>query len=249
MPRKSKPGRPPAGESRASRNGLREAILGLLAIRPMSGYDVSRSYRRALQQIWYAPLGQVYPTLRRMRADELLSVSVEVQHDKPNRKVYHLTEKGRRLLVQWLSRPSALPNMHHEFIHKLFLLNHVEPEWQIELVRSYLERSNAWIAELTEIERRLAMAIDGPHGESAWYQLMSLRHLIRLVRTEARSAKVTLGELITRNSRSRTAKKRTARKSQARRGNAMAFGGLSLSPKNGSEFIGDDELKLIDERP
>lgn len=33
------------------RNGLREAILGLLAIRPMTGYDLSRSYRRALQQI------------------------------------------------------------------------------------------------------------------------------------------------------------------------------------------------------
>ena len=52
---------PPA--VRESRNGLREAILGLLAIRPMTGYDLSRSYRRALQQIWYAPLGQVYPTL------------------------------------------------------------------------------------------------------------------------------------------------------------------------------------------
>ena len=32
-----------------SRNGLREAILGLLAIRPMTGYDLTRSYQHALQ--------------------------------------------------------------------------------------------------------------------------------------------------------------------------------------------------------
>jgi DNA-binding PadR family transcriptional regulator len=49
---------------RQSRNGLREAILGLLATKSMTGYDLSRSYKNALQQIWYAPLGQVYPTLR-----------------------------------------------------------------------------------------------------------------------------------------------------------------------------------------
>ena len=73
-----------------SRNGLREAILGLLAIRPMTGYDLSRSYRRALRQVWYAPLGQVYPTLRKMRRDGLLRVSVKVQRHRPNRKIYSL---------------------------------------------------------------------------------------------------------------------------------------------------------------
>jgi hypothetical protein len=54
---------------------------------------------------------------------------------------------------------------------------------------------------------------------------------------EARSAKVTLGELITRNSRSKTGKKSTAWKARAHRGNVMAFGGLSLSPQNGSRVI------------
>lgn len=98
-----------------SRNGLREAILGLLAIRPMTGYDLSRSYRRALQQIWYAPLGQVYPMLRKIRRDGLLRVSVKVQRHRPNRKIYSLTAEGRKLLVLWLSQPAALPRMHHEF--------------------------------------------------------------------------------------------------------------------------------------
>src|SRR6266852_2597710 len=111
MPKASKSTKSPAFKQ--SRNGLREAVLGLLAIRQMSGYDLSRSYRRALQQIWHAPLGQIYPTLRKMQRDGLQRFTDTVQHDRPNLKVYSLASAGRRLLVMWLSQPAVLPRMHH----------------------------------------------------------------------------------------------------------------------------------------
>jgi DNA-binding PadR family transcriptional regulator len=241
--KKSKPGRSNAADAHTSRNGLREAILGLLSIRPMSGYDVSRSYKRALQQIWYAPLGQVYPTLRKMQADGLLSVSVEFQHDKPNRKVYRLTAQGQRILVKWLSQPSALPNMHHEFIHKLFLLNHIEPERRIKLVQNYIDRSKAWLVELIEIEQKLAAA--SSRSESAWYQLMALRHLIRVVRTEAQSAKIIFGELAAHTKVVNKRKDGSARRSGAGKNSAAVFARLSLSPKNGTGTSRDDELEYF----
>jgi len=245
--RKSKPRKSQASDAGPSRNGLREAILGLLSIRPMSGYDVSQSYKRALQQIWYAPLGQVYPTLRKMHADGLLSVSVEIQHDKPNRKVYRLTPQGRRVLVKWLSRPSALPKMHHEFIHNLFLLNHIEPERQIKVVQNYFERSNAWLAGLKEIEQKLALA--SLRSENAWYQLMALRHLMRLVRTEAQSAKIVVGELIAYTKLKSNRNEGAAQRPGAGNGNAAAFARLSLSPKSSSGTNNDDELEYFERNP
>jgi DNA-binding PadR family transcriptional regulator len=235
--RKATTKRPPRRGARAMRNGLQEAILGLLAIRPMSGYDLSRSYQRALQQIWYAPLGQVYPTARRMHVDGLLKVSVQVQRNRPNRKVYSLTEAGRDTLVEWLLRPAALPNMHHEFIHKLFLLNQVEPSRRIELVAAYIERSTAWVAELRRIAEKLETALDGPHGESAAYQLMSLRHLRRIVECEAASARQIASEIKAKLNLQRKDKRDLKRKknTKARRkdhlsAHELAFGGLSLSP-------------------
>ena len=216
------------------RNGLQEAILGLLAIRPMSGYDLSRSYQRALQQIWYAPLGQVYPTARRMRADGLVKVSVQVQRTRPNRKVYSLTEAGRNALVEWLSRPATLPNMHHEFIHKLFLMNQVEPSRRIELVKAYIKRSTAWAAELHRNAQKLETTFDGPHGESAYYQLMSLRHLCRIVECEAASARQIAIEIrakidLRRNGKLVLKRKKNP-KAQRKSTRELAFGGLSLSP-------------------
>lgn len=241
--RNSKPRKAQAFDAGPSRNRLREAILGLLSIHPMSGYEVSRSYKRALQQIWYAPLGQVYPALRKMQADGLLSVSVEIQHDKPNRKVYRLTPQGERVLIKWLSRPPSLPKMHHEFIHNLFLLNHIEPERQIKLVQNYFGRSKAWLAELKEIERKLALS--SLRNESAWYQLMALRHLMRLVRTEAQSAKITLGELVAYTKPKGDRKGGAVRRPGAGNGNAAAFARISLSPKSGSRTDNDDEIEYF----
>ena len=207
-----------------SQNGLREAILGLLAIRPMTGYDLSRSYRRALQQIWYAPLGQVYPTLRKMWRDGLLRVSVKVQRHRPNRKVYSLTAQGRKLLVLWLSQPAAMPRMHHEFIHKLFQLGNLQAAARREFVEEYINRCRDWAVDLRRAEAMLKPSLKGPNAENAWFQLLSLRHLCRVVECEADSARQ-IGEEI----RGRVG-------SLARRVDApaspqnTAFAGQSLSP-------------------
>jgi PadR family transcriptional regulator AphA len=207
-----------------SRNGLREAILGLLAIRPMSGYDLSRSYQRALQQIWYAPLGQIYPTLRKMQSDGLLRVTVKVQHDRPNRKVYSLTAEGRKLLVLWLLQPALLPRMHHEFLHKLFLLGSVDPARRGQLVDDYIGRCTAWVTELRRTERMLEPSLKGPNAENAWFQLQSLCHLCRIVECEADSARRIANEI------------RAYSVAKGRRPAAplpqdhAAFAGLALSP-------------------
>ena len=206
-----------------SRNGLREAILGLLAIRPMSGYDLSRSYQRALQQIWYAPLAQVYPTLRKMQRDGLLRVVVKVQRHRPNRKVYSLTPEGRKILVQWLSEPPALPRMHHEFIHKLFLLSNIEPAERAGLVEGYVERCAAWAADLRRAERMLEPSLKGPNAENAGFQLLALQHLCRLVECEASSARELAGAV-------RAMSGKGKRAATVNPGGKLAFAGLSLSP-------------------
>lgn len=177
------------------RGGLREVILGLLAIRPMSGYDISRSYQRALQRVWYAPVGQVYPTLRAMQREGLLDVEIQVQESRPNRKEYRLTDDGREALLTWLNEPPGLPFMHHEFISKLFLLDNVEQEQRSEFVQDYVERCAAWTSNLRTIEEKMSPTLVGPFGKSAHFQLLALRHLRRLAACEAESARQLLNDL------------------------------------------------------
>lgn len=184
------PGKRASSGAGDSRHGpLRQAILTLLAIRPMSGYDVRRTYERSMQRVWYAPIGQVYPTLRAMEHDGLLESSVHIQQDRPNRREYRLSPSGERALDEWLADPVALPRMHHEFLHKMFLLDRMQPSERTAFVAAYVQACEVWAAHLAAIDRKFSTADHGTFAESAQYQLMSLRHLRRVVAAEISSAR------------------------------------------------------------
>ena len=52
--------------------------------------------------------GQVYTTLDRLLRDGLVGHARVSQAERPDKKVYSLTEDGRRAVEVWLRQPSAL---------------------------------------------------------------------------------------------------------------------------------------------
>lgn len=99
---------------------LRYALLGLLSYQPMSGYDLKAIFDRSINHFWTAGLSQIYPALSDMVAAGLLTVSVQQQDGRPNRKIYSVTEAGRQALVSWLSEPQPLPHDRYTFLIQLF---------------------------------------------------------------------------------------------------------------------------------
>ena len=45
-------------------NKTRFAVLGLLSIRPMSGYDLKHTIEASTRNFWNESYGQIYPALR-----------------------------------------------------------------------------------------------------------------------------------------------------------------------------------------
>jgi DNA-binding PadR family transcriptional regulator len=86
---------------------VQEVLLALLAKEPSHGYQL-----RARLQLALGPLaevlstGQVYVTLTRLERAELVTAERVGQTDRPDRKVYELTDAGRRRVVEWLADTS-----------------------------------------------------------------------------------------------------------------------------------------------
>jgi hypothetical protein len=120
--------------------------------------------------------------------------------------------------------------MHHEFIHKLFLRSHVEPAGRAEWAEAYAERCTAWAEELRRAERTLEPSLKGSNPDNAWFQLLSLRHLCRIVECEAASARELAVDI--RDYASRSRRQTTV----PRQPEKPAFGGLSISPAALSRF-------------
>jgi DNA-binding PadR family transcriptional regulator len=103
-----------------SRNTLRYIMLGLLWARPLSGYDIKRTFERAIASYWNAGNSQIYTTLKNLHRAGLIEVEIVVQTSRPNRKVYRLTASGEQEVLRWLQEKVPERFTKDEFLTKLF---------------------------------------------------------------------------------------------------------------------------------
>ncbi len=85
---------------------FRHAILGLLADGPLHGYDLKTSFDRQLSPTEPLNFGQVYTALDRLHRDGCVLQSEVAQSERPDKKVYALTDTGQDELRRWLTTPS-----------------------------------------------------------------------------------------------------------------------------------------------
>src|SRR5262245_12426867 len=134
---------------------IKHAILGLLAGGPLHGYELKAAYEELVPatQLNY---GQVYTTLERLARDGLVAHEVVSQAERPDKKVYALTEAGRGELQEWLTTPSRLDlDLRNETFIKLVLalrLKQVEPRAILAVERQ------ACFARLHEVTQARACA-------------------------------------------------------------------------------------------
>lgn len=101
-------------------------VLGLLAERPMSGYDIKKHVKTVLGSVTSASYGTLYPTLHKLLADGDVEMQEVPQQGRPSKKVYSLTGQGRNDLQKWLNQPAAADQVKREFLLKLYLAKHLE---------------------------------------------------------------------------------------------------------------------------
>jgi PadR family transcriptional regulator AphA len=100
---------------------LRYFILGLLTQQPLSGYDIKRILK-GLSWLTGSPSGgNLYPILRALRQENLVTVEIVPGLDRPPRKVYTITGAGRQALQGWIDQPPASDIPLKAFVMRLLL--------------------------------------------------------------------------------------------------------------------------------
>ena len=142
---------------------MRHAVLALLADEPAHGYEIKRALEERFGTV-VAPLnaGQVYTTLQRLQRDELVADDAVAQRGRPDKRVYRLTEAGRRALEEWLGAPSAPTRLRDDFFMKLVFAHSMGLADPSELIA---RQRVAYLRSLAELERVLASG--GADGTTA----------------------------------------------------------------------------------
>lgn len=154
------------------------AILGLLARKPRTGYEISRSMAAPIGYMWTANHSQIYPELATLEADGLVRHRVVDGPGPRDTKRYSLTARGRSALRQWVDSPLPEQPARSELMLRVRCLWLVAPDRArtfIAQVRDgHVQQLAAYRAELAAFDDE-GPAVDDPgspvfaaHATLAW---------------------------------------------------------------------------------
>ena len=130
---------------------LSYAILGLLARESLSGYDLTNRMRDRVGFFWEARHSQIYPELGRLEKRGLVTHRVVEQRNRPDKKVYTITDAGLEALREWVVEPAALRPTRDELILKAYSLWLADPEGALALFREQARRHEEQLLRYAEI--------------------------------------------------------------------------------------------------
>ena len=131
---------------------LQNILLGCLA-KPASGYDLQKEIDQAFSHFWSVQLPQIYPTLRRMEEDGLVTSKMKASKAGPPRRVYKRTAKGKSALVDWLLEGPIFGGERRHYLAQLYFLNEVgDPQKALIFLEDLRAIMTARYEQLLEIE-------------------------------------------------------------------------------------------------
>jgi PadR family transcriptional regulator AphA len=161
-------------------NKSKYALMGILTLGPMSGYDIKKTIEVSLGNFWSESYGQIYPILRVLVAEGLATISTETRAGKPNRNVYALTQAGHEELDLWLRRPSEYDVGRSELLLKLFLGWQVPLEENVRKIEEFRGLQRGLLSKYEGIERWLKETEAEHPGLPYWLMTVSYgKHVSR----------------------------------------------------------------------
>ncbi|HEX3040183.1 MAG TPA: PadR family transcriptional regulator [Caproiciproducens sp.] len=143
------------------------AILGILGFGSMSGYGIKSWVNEGVGYFWEIDYKQIYPTLRKLVDLNLAVYKTEKNGNRPESKVYTITEEGLDELKKWLLTPIAPgKNSKSELLLKLFFGHHVPLEVNLQHIKRFKEETIQRLETLKEIAKKMN---ECPAKDADWH--------------------------------------------------------------------------------
>jgi PadR family transcriptional regulator, regulatory protein AphA len=143
------------------------AILGMLAIRPWTTYELATQMDRSLGRLWPRARSHLFKEPKRLAALGFARASEENRGRRP-RTVYTITSRGRSSLRSWLRTPGGGPVLEFEGLLKVFFAEHGTKDdtltairgiraWADEQIDVHVDVARAYLAGIGPFPERLAV--------------------------------------------------------------------------------------------
>ncbi|MGK3951613.1 PadR family transcriptional regulator [Microbacterium sp. I2] len=175
---------------------LRYALLAILRVGPLSGYDLQKQFHQSVGHVWHAPDSQIYPELRKMEQAGLIEGEEQARGERGTRRIYHVTDAGEQAFAEWMAAPLDYQRVRDPAHLRAAYLEATTPEAAREFLERHIEvwrgELAQWEGELTHIEhlsnpmlvRRLEVLPDDDRERTIEFKRFAYEGLVERARIE-----------------------------------------------------------------
>lgn len=142
------------------------AMLGMLAVRPCTTYELARHMERGVARLWPpSARSNLFNEPKKLVTLGLATAAPDAVGKRP-RTIYTITDEGRRALEAWLDTPGEPTKLESEQLLKLFFAEH----GTTTQARATIAAIRAWATERTDENIAVARSYldgTGPFPERA----------------------------------------------------------------------------------
>lgn len=152
---------------------LKHGLLGLINYSPVNGYELDKIFKDSLNFFWQAQTTQLYRELVNMEKKKWLRVELLIQNDKPNKKIYFITDDGREEFLSWLCEDNMSVNNKNEFLLKLFFIGELPKPNAIKFLHNYKLKCQNELEKLYSVSPKISeytKLLDDTHKSQYWVQ-------------------------------------------------------------------------------
>ena len=153
------------------------AILGLLALRPWTTYELAKQMAVSLRNFWPRAESKLYEEPKKLVALGLAEVRAEHVGRRP-RSVYEITAAGREALRAWLDEPGAMAVLEFESLVKVFFAEQGTRAQLAATLQRIVDEQRRRVAVDAEWARRYAA------GETAFPERVAVLSLVGPLQAE-----------------------------------------------------------------
>jgi len=134
---------------------VRHAILGLLHYQDMHGYRIKRHMEQHFGHMWSINYGQIYPNLKKMEEEGLVTKMEVARSGTPSRKLYSITPAGKEVFSEWLvSDPQGTMLLRDPFLLRFVFFGFGSKDRTLALVDEQIRSYEAQLEKRRENMRK-----------------------------------------------------------------------------------------------
>jgi DNA-binding PadR family transcriptional regulator len=137
-------------------------ILGLLALRAMTVYEINKALERGVSLFYSASFGSINAAIGKMLEKGWISGEEKVENGR-NKKIFHLTPAGREAFQDWLNADIEAEKVKDPGLTRLYFMGFAPAQERIRILKNHIEKLCRTLDALNIIHQQSA-DIEAPLG-------------------------------------------------------------------------------------